>query len=67
MTVSDCYELGRMLYKTKHFVNSIAWMTEALRKYEEENTSYPFCVIDVLGFICFGYYELGNDICLYEM
>lgn len=65
MTASDCYELGRVLYKESDFVNARAWMLEALRKYEEEKQSYPFTDVDILEYISFTYYLLGKSILPY--
>ncbi|KAL0881008.1 hypothetical protein ABMA27_002151 [Loxostege sticticalis] len=60
MTAGDCYELGRALYNEKDYKNALAWMTEALRKYREEKEPYHFSEIDVLEYISFSHYLLGD-------
>lgn len=60
MTAGDCYELGRVLYKEADYVNARAWMEEALRKYGEENIPYTFSDVDILEYISFSYYLLGD-------
>ncbi|XP_075974422.1 prolyl 4-hydroxylase subunit alpha-1-like isoform X2 [Anticarsia gemmatalis] len=60
MTAGDCYELGRVLYKESDYVNARAWMVEALRKYKEENVQYSFSEADILEYISFSYYLLGD-------
>lgn len=60
MTAGDCYELGRALYNEKDYKNALAWMTEALRKYREEKEPYHFSEIDVLEYISFSHYLLGQ-------
>lgn len=60
MSAGDCYELGRALYNEKDYKNARAWMHEALRKYKEENTTYSFKESDILEYIGFSYYLLGD-------
>ncbi|CAG4974243.1 unnamed protein product [Parnassius apollo] len=60
MTAGDCYELGRTLYNEKDFQNSLRWMMEALRKYEDEKDVYNFTNVDILEYISFSYYLLGD-------
>ncbi|XP_026752045.1 prolyl 4-hydroxylase subunit alpha-2-like isoform X1 [Galleria mellonella] len=60
MTVSDCYELGRSLYNDKDYSNALTWMMETLRKYKEENEPYPFDEVDILEYISFSHYMLGD-------
>ncbi|XP_026732726.1 prolyl 4-hydroxylase subunit alpha-1-like [Trichoplusia ni] len=60
MSAGDCYELGRALYNERDYINARAWMMEALRKYEEENVPYPFTEVDILEYISFSYYLLGD-------
>lgn len=60
MSAGDCYELGRALYKESDFNNACNWMIEALRKYKEENINYPFTDVDILEYISFSYYLLGD-------
>ncbi|XP_063822673.1 prolyl 4-hydroxylase subunit alpha-1-like [Ostrinia nubilalis] len=60
MTAGDCYELGRALYNEKDFKNALAWMMETLRKYKAEEENYYFSEIDVLEYISFSHYLLGD-------
>ncbi|XP_014363385.2 prolyl 4-hydroxylase subunit alpha-1-like [Papilio machaon] len=60
MSAGDCYELGRTLYNEKDFSNSLRWMLEALRKYKEENEIYDFKEVDILEYISFSHYLLGD-------
>ncbi|KAM3964090.1 prolyl 4-hydroxylase subunit alpha-1 isoform 2-T3 [Aphomia sociella] len=60
MTAGDCYELGRSLYNDKDYKNALTWMTETLRKYQEENELYPFDEVDIMEYIGFSHYMLGN-------
>lgn len=60
MSAGDCYELGRALYNEKDFVNAREWMVQALRKLKEENVPYPFNEVDILEYISFSYYLLGD-------
>ncbi|KPI92759.1 Prolyl 4-hydroxylase subunit alpha-2 [Papilio xuthus] len=60
MSAGDCYELGRTLYNEKDFSNSLRWMLEALRKYKEENEVYDFTEVDILEYISFSHYLLGE-------
>ncbi|CAH2076657.1 unnamed protein product, partial [Iphiclides podalirius] len=60
MTAGDCYELGRTLYNEKDFGNSVRWMTEALRKLENESDTYNFTEVDILEYISFSHYLLGD-------
>lgn len=61
MNAGDCYELGRVLYNEKDYRNALAWMTEALRKYKEETQpAYAFTEVDVLEYISFSHYLLGE-------
>lgn len=59
MTAGDCYELGRALYNEKDFRNALAWMTEALRKYKDDDEPYTFTETDILEYISFSHYLLG--------
>lgn len=63
MTAGDCYELGKVLYNEKDYANALAWMTEAMRKYKEENQPYLFKEIDIMEYIGFSHYLLGNNNC----
>lgn len=61
MSAGDCYELGRALYNEKDFKNGLAWMTQALRKYKQETDHvYAFTEVDILEYISFSYFLLGN-------
>ncbi|XP_013142463.1 PREDICTED: prolyl 4-hydroxylase subunit alpha-2-like [Papilio polytes] len=60
MSAGDCYELGRTLYNEKDYSNSLRWMLEALRKYKEENETYDFTEVDILEYISFSHYLLGE-------
>ncbi|KAH9642930.1 hypothetical protein HF086_011287, partial [Spodoptera exigua] len=60
MSAGDCYELGRALYNEKDYKNARSWMFEALRKYKEEDVSYSFTEADILEYIGFSYYLLGD-------
>ncbi|XP_068632376.1 prolyl 4-hydroxylase subunit alpha-1-like [Battus philenor] len=60
MTTGDCYELGRTLYNEKDYKNALRWMMEALRKYNEENDVYNFTEVDILEYISFSHYLLGE-------
>ncbi|XP_072939293.1 prolyl 4-hydroxylase subunit alpha-1-like [Epargyreus clarus] len=61
MSASDCYELGRTLYNEKDYTNALSWMMEALRKYKEENDPNPFSEADILEYISFAHYLLGDS------
>ncbi|XP_049867834.1 prolyl 4-hydroxylase subunit alpha-1 isoform X2 [Pectinophora gossypiella] len=61
MSAGDCYELGRSLYNDKDFKNALAWMTEALHKYREENNeAYSFSEVDILEYISFAHFLLDD-------
>ncbi|XP_059046367.1 prolyl 4-hydroxylase subunit alpha-2-like isoform X2 [Achroia grisella] len=60
MTASDCYELGRSLYNDKDYKNALTWMMETLRKYKEENEPYLFDEVDILEYISFSHYMIGD-------
>ncbi|CAK1600873.1 unnamed protein product [Parnassius mnemosyne] len=60
MTAGDCYELGRTLYNEKDYQNSLSWMMEALRKYNDEKDVYNFTDVDILEYISFSHYLLGD-------
>ncbi|XP_045534587.1 prolyl 4-hydroxylase subunit alpha-1-like [Papilio machaon] len=60
LTASDCYELGRILYNIKDYKNSLRWMEESLLKYKEENEDYNFTEVDILEYISYLYYLLGD-------
>ncbi|XP_041984197.1 prolyl 4-hydroxylase subunit alpha-1-like isoform X2 [Aricia agestis] len=60
MSAGDCFELGKALYNEKDYTNCLAWMTIALQKFNEENNSYPFSEVDILEYISFAHYLLGD-------
>ncbi|XP_045495201.1 prolyl 4-hydroxylase subunit alpha-1 isoform X1 [Colias croceus] len=60
MSAGDCYELGKALYNEKDYTNALAWMTVALRKYKEENQPYLFKEVDIMEYIGFSHYLLGD-------
>ncbi|XP_045487389.1 prolyl 4-hydroxylase subunit alpha-1 isoform X2 [Pieris rapae] len=60
MSAGDCYELGKALYNEKDYTNALAWMTQAMRKYKEENQPYLFKEIDIMEYIGFAHYLLGD-------
>ncbi|XP_045528903.1 prolyl 4-hydroxylase subunit alpha-1 isoform X2 [Pieris brassicae] len=60
MSAGDCYELGKALYNEKDYTNALAWMKEAMRKYKEENQPYLFKEIDIMEYIGFAHYLLGD-------
>ncbi|XP_038214789.1 prolyl 4-hydroxylase subunit alpha-1 isoform X2 [Zerene cesonia] len=60
MSAGDCYELGKALYNEKDYTNALAWMTVALRKYREEKQPYMFKEIDIMEYIGFSHYLMGD-------
>ncbi|CAK1540610.1 unnamed protein product [Leptosia nina] len=60
MSAGDCYELGKTLYNEKDYTNALAWMTIALKKYKEENQPYLFKETDIMEYIGFSHYLLGD-------
>ncbi|XP_041988641.1 prolyl 4-hydroxylase subunit alpha-1-like isoform X3 [Aricia agestis] len=60
MNANDCFELGIALYYETEYRNSLVWMLIALKKYNEEISSYPLTEIDILVYITFANYMLGN-------
>ncbi|XP_050346722.1 prolyl 4-hydroxylase subunit alpha-1 isoform X2 [Nymphalis io] len=60
MKSDDCYELGRVLYNEKDYKNALAWMKLALEKYPEDDELYNFTDVDILEYISFCYYLLGD-------
>lgn len=60
MSASDCYMLGRTLFKDKNFEMATLWMKQAYRKYNEENVPYRFTDINILEYISYGYYQQGK-------
>ncbi|KAL4716402.1 hypothetical protein ACJJTC_006764 [Scirpophaga incertulas] len=60
MSAGDCYELGRALYNEKDYKNSLAWMMVAINKFKEENKPYIFDEVDILEYISFAHYLLGD-------
>lgn len=60
MSASDCYELGRALYSHGDYKHALAWMMETLRKYSEEDVELSFDRTDILEYIAFSHYLLGE-------
>ncbi|CAG9578884.1 unnamed protein product [Danaus chrysippus] len=60
MSAGDCYELGKALYNEKDYENALDWMNEALYKYVDEDQPYPFSEADILEYISFSHYLLGD-------
>ncbi|XP_041983786.1 prolyl 4-hydroxylase subunit alpha-1-like [Aricia agestis] len=60
MNANDCFELGIALYNETEYRNSLAWMSIALKKYNEEISSYPLTEVDILEYITFANYMLGD-------
>lgn len=59
MNAGDCYELGKIFYNNKDFMNALAWMTVALKKFNEENNVYSFNEIDIIEYISLSHSYLG--------
>ncbi|CAH0750265.1 unnamed protein product [Diatraea saccharalis] len=60
MSAGDCFELGRALYNDEDYKNGLAWMLVTLQKYREENEVYSFNETNILDYISFSYYLLGD-------
>ncbi|XP_050664918.1 prolyl 4-hydroxylase subunit alpha-1-like isoform X1 [Leptidea sinapis] len=60
MSAGDCYELGKALYTEQDYRNALAWMTVALRKFKLEKIRYHFTEEDILEYIGFANYLLGD-------
>ncbi|XP_028164099.1 prolyl 4-hydroxylase subunit alpha-1-like [Ostrinia furnacalis] len=60
MSAGDCFEIGKTLYEEGDYNNSLAWMTEALRKYSEKDELSDFRVIDFYEYIALSHYYLGD-------
>nr|XP_032515157.1 prolyl 4-hydroxylase subunit alpha-1 [Danaus plexippus plexippus] len=60
MSAGDCYELGKALYNEKDYDNALDWMMEALYKFVDEDQPYPFSEADILEYISFSHYLLGD-------
>ncbi|XP_046962797.1 prolyl 4-hydroxylase subunit alpha-1 isoform X6 [Vanessa cardui] len=60
MNSDDCYELGKVLYNEKDYKNALAWMKLALKKYPNDDELYNFTDVDILEYIGFSYYLLGD-------
>ncbi|XP_053612410.1 prolyl 4-hydroxylase subunit alpha-1 isoform X2 [Plodia interpunctella] len=60
MTTSDCFELAKALYSDKDYKNALPWLLETLRKFKEKDEIYQFDEVDILEYIGFSHYLLGN-------
>ncbi|XP_064072008.1 prolyl 4-hydroxylase subunit alpha-1 isoform X1 [Vanessa tameamea] len=60
MNSDDCYELGKVLYNEKDYKNALAWMQLALKKYPNDDELYNFTDVDILEYISFCHYLLGD-------
>ncbi|XP_063822670.1 prolyl 4-hydroxylase subunit alpha-1-like [Ostrinia nubilalis] len=60
MSAGDCFEIGKALYEVQDYTNSLAWMTEALRKYSEKDELSDYRVIDYMEYIALSHYYLGD-------
>ncbi|CAH2076662.1 unnamed protein product, partial [Iphiclides podalirius] len=57
---NDCYEIGRTLYNEKDYRNSLRWMIESLRKFNSGDDLYNVAEVDILEYISFTHYLLGD-------
>ncbi|XP_050664932.1 prolyl 4-hydroxylase subunit alpha-1-like isoform X12 [Leptidea sinapis] len=60
LSAGDCFELGKALYNEEFHKDALKWMTVALRKYEKEQISYNFTEENILDYIAFTNYLLGD-------
>ncbi|CAB3248040.1 unnamed protein product [Arctia plantaginis] len=60
MTAGDCYEFARILFNELDPESAVTLMEEALPKYYEEKFPYLFTDIEIMEYISYGNYMLGN-------
>lgn len=60
MTAGDCYEFARVLFNELDPESAVTLMEEALHKYYEERFPYLFTDVEIMEYISYGNYMLGN-------
>jgi prolyl 4-hydroxylase len=60
MTISDCFEIGKQMFKSGDYVYSIDWLREALRKFVAEKSNATQLKANILEFLVMSLQREGH-------
>ncbi len=60
LTCKDCFDIGRVAYEEGDWWYTGQWMTEALRKFDEDQDTTGVELADIYDHLAYAEYEMGN-------